>query len=76
MRGILEVQTYGDRLHIFVDDVAQRRPQIESALMAAGIRNDDLREIEVRMEEAFISLIQKQTSIEQLQKSEVLEGVS
>ena len=63
MHGILEVQTYGDRLHVFVDDVAQRRPQIESALMAAGIRNDDLREIEVRMEEAFISLVSRHENL-------------
>ena len=76
MEGVLEVQTYGDKLHVFVDEVSKRKVQIESALAAQGIAHDPIREIEVRMEEAFISLIQKQTSIEQLQKSEVLEGVS
>jgi ABC-2 type transport system ATP-binding protein len=59
MDGVLEIQTYGDKLHLFVDDVAQRAPQIESALKAAGIQNDGLREIEVRMEEAFISLVRR-----------------
>jgi ABC-2 type transport system ATP-binding protein len=58
--GVLEVQTYGDRLHIFVDDVPQRKPQIEAALAAAGIQHDEIREIEVRMEEAFISLVRRQ----------------
>ncbi|HVO41630.1 MAG TPA: ABC transporter ATP-binding protein, partial [Aggregatilineales bacterium] len=58
--GIFEVQTYGDKLHIFVDDVAQRKPQIEAALAAQGITHDEFREIEVRMEEAFISLVQRQ----------------
>ena len=61
MDGILEVQTYGERIHVFVDDVPRRRAQIETALAAAGISHDPIREIEVRMEEAFISLIRKQT---------------
>lgn len=60
MAGVLEVQSYGEKLHVFVDDVAARRPQIEAALSAEGITYDALREIEVRMEEAFISLIQQQ----------------
>jgi ABC-2 type transport system ATP-binding protein len=62
MDGVLEVQTYGDKLHIFVDDVAQRKPQIEAALAAVGVQYDALREIQVRMEEAFISLIRRQAS--------------
>ena len=61
MEGILEVQTYGDKLHVFVDDVAARKPQIEAALAAESIGHDTLREIDVRMEEAFISLVQRQT---------------
>ena len=58
--GVLEVQTYGDKLHIFVDDVAQRRPHIQAALASHGIAHDAVREVEVRMEEAFISLIRRQ----------------
>lgn len=60
MQGILEIQTYGEKLHVFVDDVPARSPQIEAALAAEGIQHDTLREIEVRMEEAFISLVQRQ----------------
>ncbi len=63
MDGVLEVQTYGDKLHVFVDDVPRRKAQIEAALASEGITHDDLREIEVRMEEAFISLVQRQTRI-------------
>jgi len=58
--GILEVQTYGNKLHLFVDDEAVRKPQVESALAAAGIQHDEIREIEVRMEEAYISLVGRQ----------------
>jgi ABC-2 type transport system ATP-binding protein len=59
--GVLEVQTYGAMLHIFVDDVDRRRPEIEAALAAEGITCQGMREIEPRMEEAFISLIGKQS---------------
>ncbi len=60
MEGVLEVQTYGEKLHVFVDEVSRRKPQIESALTSHGIQYDAMREIEVRMEEAFISLIRRQ----------------
>ena len=62
LEGVLEVQTYGDRLHLFVDD-AGRQQQLETALAAAGIHYDGIREIEVRMEEAFISLIRRQAMV-------------
>ena len=58
--GVLEVQTYGLMLHVFVDDARQRQGEIEAALGAQGITCRGMREIEVRMEEAFISLIGKQ----------------
>ena len=63
LEGVLEVQTYGDKLHIFVDDASTRTGQIEAALSAQGIGHDGVRRIEVRMEEAFISLIRRQTLI-------------
>ena len=62
MEGVLEVQSYGDKLHLFVDDITVRKPQVEAALAGAGIRCEGVREIEVGMEEAFISLVRKQTS--------------
>jgi ABC-2 type transport system ATP-binding protein len=58
--GILEVQTYGDLLHIFVDNADQRMPQIEEALAAQSIQAEGLRRTHARMEEAFISLIRRQ----------------
>jgi ABC-2 type transport system ATP-binding protein len=61
--GVLEVQTYGDKLHLFVDNVAQRRPQIAAALAAQNIPHDEIREIEVRMEEAYISLVHHQAQV-------------
>lgn len=60
MPGILEVQTYGDLLHIFVDSVAGRRESVVDSLEAAHIGILSLRQTEPRMEEAFISLVRRQ----------------
>ena len=60
LAGVLELQTYGMMLHAFVDDPLARRPQIEAALTAQGIFCIGIREIEPRMEEAFISLITRE----------------
>ncbi|MFN8499597.1 MAG: ABC transporter ATP-binding protein [Anaerolineae bacterium] len=54
--GILEVQTHGDRLHVFVDDAQERGPQILQALHAAGL-TATIRPIRPNMEEAFMSLV-------------------
>ena len=59
LEGVLEVQTYGAMLHVFVDDLDRRRWEIEAALTAQGITCEGMREIEPRMEEAFISLIHR-----------------
>jgi len=64
LEGVLEVQTYGLMLHVFVDDIARRQAEIEAALAAQGITCTGMRQIEARMEEAFISLIKRQSSIE------------
>jgi len=60
LEGIREVQTYGLMLHVFVDDATRRQREIKVALAAQGIACAGMREIEPRMEEAFISLIRKQ----------------
>jgi ABC-2 type transport system ATP-binding protein len=58
--GVLEVQTYGDRLHVFVDGVGEREDEIREKLEGEGIRVIDWRRSRPRMEEAFISLIRKE----------------
>ena len=59
-KGVLELQTYGAMLHLFLDDVEKRKPQIERLLRSKDITWGGMRVIEPRMEEAFISLISKQ----------------
>ncbi len=59
LEGVMEVQTYGDLLHVFVDQAEKRQPAIVEALEEADIEARDLRRTQPRMEEAFISLISK-----------------
>jgi len=61
LAGVLEVQTYGDLLHVFVDSASEREGSLLAALEAAGIKVMSLRQTRPRMEEAFISLMRKQT---------------
>jgi hypothetical protein len=62
--GVLEVQTYGEMLHVFLDSVEERLPIIETTLRDAGISYRGLRRAPARMEEAFISLIRGMDSPE------------
>jgi len=60
LEGILEMQTFGDQLRIFVKDADQVIAQGRAALAAQGIEMLDVRRTRPRMEEAFISLIRRQ----------------
>ncbi len=55
--GVMEVQTYGDRLHVFVDDSEARGAALAQALADAGVSLQSLRPTRPRMEEAYISLV-------------------
>jgi ABC-2 type transport system ATP-binding protein len=57
--GVLEVQTYGDLLHVFVDDADRRATIISKALTETGVEVQAIRQTRPRMEQAFISLIRK-----------------
>jgi ABC-2 type transport system ATP-binding protein len=60
--GVLEVQTYGDLLHVFVEDgaaIVESASTIREALSQAGIAVLGIRQTRPRMEQAFISLIRK-----------------
>ncbi len=57
--GVLEVQTYGEALHLLVENGKKQLPKIEKALEKQGIRISGSRLAPTRMEEAFISLIRR-----------------
>lgn len=57
--GVLEVHTYGESLHILVDDGEVRLPQIERSLTRERLAFRGARHSTARMEEAFISLIRR-----------------
>ncbi|MEA3336924.1 MAG: ABC transporter ATP-binding protein [Chloroflexota bacterium] len=60
LSGVLEVQTYGDLLHVFVDQAATRQNAIVAALNQAGIDVRNMRTTKPRMEQAFISLVRRE----------------
>lgn len=62
--GVLEVQTYGDLLHVFVESLQTGEETIKQTMQSAGLAIDGLRPVAPRMEEAFISLIRRQESLE------------
>ena len=55
--GVLEIQTYGNLMHVLVDAAAERLPEIEKSLEKESISYHGLRTVAPRMEEAFISLV-------------------
>ncbi|GAB4504423.1 MAG: ABC transporter ATP-binding protein [Anaerolineales bacterium] len=56
-KGVRETQTYGEALHLLVDDGAKRLKEIEHLLKRQKIPYQSIRVAPVRMEEAFISHI-------------------
>jgi ABC-2 type transport system ATP-binding protein len=60
MIGVSEVQAYGDRLHVFVDDAPRRLPEIETTLHAANICVTQIRPTAPHLQEVFISLVTHQ----------------
>jgi len=60
--GLSEVQTYGEMLHLIVDDAGRRMPEIAARLAAAGVALLEMRQTRARMEEAFISLVRRQAA--------------
>jgi ABC-2 type transport system ATP-binding protein len=60
LEGVLEMQTFGDQLRIFARDTGQLITRARAALAAQDIEVREVRRTRPRMEEAFISLIQRQ----------------
>jgi ABC-2 type transport system ATP-binding protein len=57
--GVKEVQTYGEALHLIVDDAGKRVPQLRKRLKKAGVTHNGVRVAPPRMEEAFISMMRR-----------------
>ncbi len=57
LEGVLEIQLYGDRLHVFVDAADRRLPSIRAALSAAHVQVSQIRPAAPQLEDAFISLV-------------------
>ena len=71
MPGVIEVQTYGEALHILVDSEEKRLAMLERTLAENNVTYRGLRRAPIRMEEAFLSLI---THMDVEQKEEERES--
>jgi ABC-2 type transport system ATP-binding protein len=58
---IHEVQSYGELLHVFVDDAEEGQHIVRKALEQADVGVEMIRQVEPRVEEAFISLIRRRS---------------
>ena len=66
-RRFREVQAFGDRLNVIVDDSARDIPAIEELLRASGIQSVESRVISPSLENVFISLMSHERSGERRQ---------
>lgn len=57
--GVLEVQSYGEALHVLVDSSRKREGELTKILKQNQLTIVEIRSVSPRMEEAFISLISK-----------------
>jgi len=55
--GVLEVQVFGDRMHVWVEDAAKAQPLLTAALSEKGIGVEGLRRTVPGLEDVFISLV-------------------
>jgi ABC-2 type transport system ATP-binding protein len=56
-RAVREVQMFGDRLHVAVDDARRDMPVVECALSGSGVSVHSRRRIAPSLENVFISLL-------------------
>lgn len=59
LEGVLEVQTYGEVMRVFVDSIERRIQDVEAALQAGMVRYSGMRPKLAGMEEAFVSMIRR-----------------
>jgi ABC-2 type transport system ATP-binding protein len=62
LTGVREVQLFGDRLNVVVDEPEKQIPRVESALTREGIPVLQKRLLPPSLENVFISVTESQTS--------------
>jgi len=55
--GVLAVQVFGERLHVWVENAERNQPQIERSLRESGICVDHLRRVAPNLEDVFVSML-------------------
>jgi len=55
--GVLSVQVFGERLHVWVEDAERDQPRMETALRQAEVALTHLRRVEPGLEDVFVSVL-------------------
>lgn len=55
--GVLSVQVFGERLHVWVESAERDQPQVEAALRAGGVRLEHIRRMAPSLEDVFVSVL-------------------
>lgn len=62
LEWVVEVQTYGEQLRVFVEDSGESLERTKEMLTRSGISVKSARRTQPRMEEAFISIVKRRMS--------------
>jgi len=55
--GVLSVQVFGERLHVWVENARRDQPRAEEALRQAGVTIEHIRRVEPNLEDVFVSVM-------------------
>lgn len=56
-QGVISVQTFGDRLHVWVQSALRDQPAVEAALRGSGVQVESARQIAPSLEDVFVSTL-------------------
>jgi ABC-2 type transport system ATP-binding protein len=58
--GVRDALLVGDRVHLFVDEVARRLPELRGRLESAGIKYDSMAPVAPTIEDLFVSAVERE----------------
>jgi len=55
--GVISVQVFGERLHVWLENVERDQPKVETTLTEAGVNIASIRRIAPNLEDVFVSML-------------------
>lgn len=60
--GVRDVLLVGDHVHVFVDDAAQRLPELRARLDAGKVSYDEIEQVTASIEDLFVSAVEREAA--------------